>query len=103
MQAWPILVFGAPSAMLGLLACAVGVIFRQPWLLVVGGITLFPSSYYLGGHPGMEILLFLPVLPMVAALALQNDRRLLACFLMLPNAAAVLFLTFTTVVNLFGR
>jgi hypothetical protein len=102
MDAWPVLVFGAPTALLALLACVLGVIFERPWLLVTGGISFVPSSYALGGQPGLEVLFLLPLLPIAAAVALYRDLRLLACLLMLPNVVAVVFLTTLTVANLFG-
>lgn len=103
MAAWPVVVFGAPSAVVGLVCCISGLFLKRPSLLVVGGLVLLPSSFYLGLHPGFWFSLFLPLLPMLAALTLNRGHRVVAGLLLVPNAAAVLWLSVTTLVNLLGK
>ena len=103
MEAWPVLVFGAPLSIAGLAVCVVGLLLKRPWLLVVGGIALVPSSLYLGGHPGFGILWLLPLLPLLAAMALQRGHVSVACFVLVPNAATVVWLSTTTLLNLGTR
>jgi hypothetical protein len=103
MSAWPFFVFGAPIAIAGLLACVLGLLLKRPWLLLLGGLSFVPSSFYIGGHPGVGFLLLLPLLPSLAALALHQGRPFWAGLLLVPNALAVLWLSVTTFLNLFGR
>lgn len=103
MAAWPVVVFGAPFAIIGLLVCVVGLFLKRPWFLVAGGLAFLPSSLFLGGHPGFRILLLLPLLPLLAAFTLHRGRQIVASLLLVPNAAAVLWLSVTTLVNLLGR
>jgi hypothetical protein len=94
------LVFGAPGAVLALLVCVAGLLVRQPWLLLAGALGCVPSSFYLGGHPGAGYLWLLPLLPCVAAVALHRQRPLLAALLLVPNAAAAIWLSVFTALNL---
>ena len=103
MSAWPVVVFGVPMAIAGLLVCVLGVFLKRPWLLVLGGLSFVPSSFYIGGHPGVGFFLLLPLLPPLAAFALHQGRRFWASLLLVPNAVAVLWLSVTTLLNLFGR
>jgi hypothetical protein len=103
MAAWPVLIFGAPGAIIGLLMCVVGLILKQPWLLAVGGLALLPSSLYLGGHPSMGVLLLLPLLPLLAAFTLHRGHRVVASLILVPNAAAALWLSIVTIQNLVAR
>jgi hypothetical protein len=71
--------------------------------MVAGGLVLVPSSVYLGGQPGLGVLLLLPLLPLVAAFALSRGRRLIAGLLILPNAVVVAWMCVATIMNLVGR
>ena len=42
MAAWPVVVFGALGAIIGLAVCVGGLLHKRPWLLVVGGLALLP-------------------------------------------------------------
>jgi len=103
MAAWPVVVFGAPLAVIGLFLCVTGLLLKRPSLLVVGGFVFLPSSLYLGGHPGFWFSLLLPLLPMLAAFMLHRGRQVVAGLLLVPNAAAALWLSVTTLVNLLGK
>ena len=103
MSFWPIVVFGAPLAIAGLLACSVGVMLKRPWLLLIGALFFVPSSYYIGGHPGVGFLMLLPLLPPLAALVLHQGRPLWAALLLVPNSVAVIWLSLTTLINLLGQ
>ena len=102
MIAWSVLVFGAPGALLGLGLCAAGLLRKEPWWLVAGGLALAPSSLYLGGHPGLQVLLLLPLLPLLAALILHRGRQLAAGLLLIPNAGAAAWLILATLGNITG-
>jgi len=103
MEAWPALVFGAPIAIFGLAVCVIGLCLKRPWLVAVGGLAFLPSSLYLAGHPGMGILLFLPLLPLLAAVTLHRGHNVVASVFLLPNAAAVFWLSAVAVLNLVAR
>jgi hypothetical protein len=100
MTAWPVIVFGAPGAIIGLALCVTGLVRSQPLFLLVGSLTLAPSALFLGSHPGFGVLFLLPLLPLVAAYALSRSNRFAAGLLLMPNAVAVLWLSAITVSNL---
>lgn len=101
MTAWPIVVFGFPGAIVSVAVSALGVAYLRAEFLFLGAALAVPSALYLAGHPGMWLLLFmLPGLPFVAAVAVMFKRRLLAASLLVPNAAAALWLTGVTIWNL---
>ncbi len=100
MTAWPVFVFGAPGAIIGLALCVLGLVRSQPLFLVLGSLTLAPSALYLGGLPGLRVLFLLPILPLVAAFALKHSSRFVAGLLLIPNVAAVFWLSAITLSNL---
>ena len=94
---WPMLVFGAPSAVVGLGLCLTGALLRSRLLLVAGALVVTPSSLYLGA---LFLPLFaLPVFPLLAALTIEKWGRR-TVLLLTPNAAATAFLTVVTLGNL---
>jgi len=103
--AWPVVVFGAPGALVGLAACLFGLLTRRPWWLVAGGVLLLPSSVYLGAatYRLRMILWLLPLLPLLAAFMMRRNRPGVATLLVLPNAAVVMWLCVATGMKLVGR
>ena len=98
---WPVLVFGAPGAILALVVSGIGVAVSRPSLLVVGALVACPSALYLGAHPGAwPTMIILPLAPLLSAIALHNEKRLLAIALLFPNALAVIYLTAISLWNL---
>ena len=98
LSAWPVIVFGAPGALLGLAVCVAGALRRSPALLVAGGIVLAPSSFYLGGH--FWPLFGLPVFPWVAALWVRRLGRIRTLLFLVPNVTVVALLLFVTIKNI---
>lgn len=98
---WPVLVFGAPGAVLALVTCGLGVALSRPSLLILGAVLASPSALYLGAFPGAwPVMVILPVTPILSAIALHNRKRPLATALLLPNALVATYLTAITTWNL---
>ena len=100
LTAWPVIVFGAPLAIIGLLICVVGLMRARTLFLVTGSLALAPSALYLGAHSALRLLLLLPLLPLLAAVALHRDQRLVASLLLIPNLVAVLWIVVMTLLHL---
>ena len=76
---WPALAFAC-------IFSAVGIVWREPWLLGLGALLMVPTSLYigLGGNLPYGILIaLLPLCPVASALAVRSNRRGLAALLLL--------------------
>jgi hypothetical protein len=74
------------------LVSILGVILRKPTLLYIGAVLLIPLGLYLGATPRFHIIsFFLPLFPVVAAVAVKR-HLLLAAVLLSPVLGVILWL-----------
>lgn len=90
------LLFGWPVILLAILVPVTGILLNRPIWVVLGAFLAMPFSFYLGGTPRFRIAaLFLPLLHLAAAYALQRRQRWLAALLLLPYIALAAWLAWT--------
>ena len=89
------IIFGWPGAVTSLALSVAGLITKRYWLLLVGAVLLIPSTYYLGGGPGIyRLIMLVPLFQLGSAFAIYKNKILLAWSLLVPALLAVAYLLF---------
>jgi hypothetical protein len=79
------IIFGWPFIILSLLVSLIGLLTKRYWLVLLGAVLFAPFSYYLSGAPGIRWIGFaFPLFLAGAALAVRNQKMLMAWLLTLP-------------------
>jgi hypothetical protein len=92
------LVFGWPVILLSVLVPMIGIFRRSVIWVVAGAILALPFAIYLGGSPRFRLVgLFLPLLHLAAAFALERKKLRLAWFFLLPYVALVTWLAWSVI------
>lgn len=87
------IIFGWPAFILSLLLSVGGIVWRKPWLLVIGAIIAAPFCWYLSLYPSLGAqTVFLPLFQIASAWVLRRGNRALAWVLLIPLAATGAFL-----------
>ena len=86
---WPAVVFGWPSPILATILCLVGLVRKKGGFLVAAAIVVAPFAFFLLGTPRFRYGGLLPVLPLIAATALQRGARVIAWVAVIAMVAFV--------------
>lgn len=94
MSFWPAIVFGWPSAFIGLALLVVGIVVRKTWVVGLGALVAAGFCVYLAMNPMPFRLLGLFAIASngCAAIAVQRRRLLLASTCLLPFLAVSAYL-----------
>jgi hypothetical protein len=89
---------GWPAIIGTCMLCIVGLVRKQPALLVLGALLVAPFAWYLSMTPLFRTIGFsLPLFLLGAAYVLSRGRRGMAQLLLLPVACVVVWLAVTVV------
>jgi hypothetical protein len=89
---WPALVFGWPGPILAVIFCVVGIVRAKVAWLIAAALVLLPFSLYLGLNPRAQWGVALPVLPLVAAVAISRGSKPMAWLSLLLLTGTILWL-----------
>jgi len=91
-----VVLFGWPVIILSVLVLVTGTLFKRAVWVLAGAILTLPFALYMGATPRFRLVgLFLPLLLLAAAYAVQRERRWLAWLLLLPHVAFAAWLAWS--------
>jgi len=75
-QWWPVLVFGPPAVVVALILIFLGIHRKRGGWVLAGAVLILPFSYYLSGTnlPGSILAFAMPVLGLIASIAVRSER-----------------------------
>jgi hypothetical protein len=89
---WPALVFGWPGPILAVIFCVVGIVRAKVAWMIAAAVVLMPLSLYLGMNPRVQWGVALPVLPLIAAVAISRGSKPIAWLSLLLLTGMILWL-----------
>src|SRR5262245_27428790 len=94
MESWPIVVFGWPSAILGIALLVLGIVWRHPWVSAAGALASAGFCSYVALNPFPARLFGLAALAcnILSVVAVRREATWPAAVLLLPFLLIIVWL-----------
>ena len=87
---------GWPIIAISVLLCLAGLLAQRPTWIMIGALLAIPLAFYLSATPNFRYWgMVIPLFPLGASYAVQQERGILGLLLLLPYLGLVGWLAFT--------
>lgn len=95
------IVFGWPAVIASLAIGALGIVWKKPWIVLLGGVVVLPHAWYLSGSPSIQwAAYFLPLAYVGSAITVRYQSHWLAGLWLLPQLAVDTWLAITVLTQM---